>query len=703
MHSAKPAEASLSRGLLRGLPFVALLSLMSASGEARAGGCPPLVVPVTTGFPSRAPSSQMFSTCVDGDNLWPHAGGGPFFAVGPTTTTPRGGVSFGIVGSFLSEPIGVRVSSPDPAGSTVFVVDKAFDATVLLALGMTDRLELTLAAPATLYQSGAGLEPISATSVGLLRSAPRDLRFGLSAALLARPRTGEERGPALTGRLEFSAPTGSVDAFARGRTATVVPSIVFAYKISRVELAAEVVARLRGETTFGTAVIGPQVGGAGGFTVDILWDRWLSAGFEMFALRTLSKQLPAPDDTSGAAPPPLVPGEWIAHVSTAHFLAGDLTFSLGGGSSIPFAAHGAFTSPQYRLDFALRYAPTGRDTDGDGVPDRDDRCPTERGPRENGGCPDHDTDGDGIPDSKDKCPDQPGTIADLGCPGLDSDGDGIPDAQDKCPALPEDFDGFQDHDGCPEADNDLDGIPDAQDKCPNDPEDLDGFQDHDGCPDPDDDQDGIPDAQDKCPNDPEDLDGFQDHDGCPEPDNDEDGVPDAIDLCPNTAETLDGFQDADGCPEPGAKPLVRWQDDHIVVSAPAVPFAPGKDTVPPALEKQLRVMAQLAAGRAPLGSVLVEAYADRPGDVSVRALELAVARAGAVKKTLVAAGLPAALITAAAGDPAAKRPAGAPTIDLTVVRRARPSRPKPSGRARGAPGPVNAGATPAPPAAKGPQ
>jgi outer membrane protein OmpA-like peptidoglycan-associated protein len=131
----------------------------------------------------------------------------------------------------------------------------------------------------------------------------------------------------------------------------------------------------------------------------------------------------------------------------------------------------------------------------------------------------------------------------------DTDGDGIPDSEDKCPNEAEDKDGFQDEDGCPDPDNDGDGIPDAQDKCPNEPEDHDGFQDEDGCPDPDNDGDGIPDAQDKCPNEPEDKDGFQDADGCPDPDNDGDGIPDAQDKCPNQPETKNGYQDEDGCPD----------------------------------------------------------------------------------------------------------------------------------------------------------
>src|SRR5204863_6589756 len=98
----------------------------------------------------------------------------------------------------------------------------------------------------------------------------------------------------------------------------------------------------------------------------------------------------------------------------------------------------------------------------------------------------------------------------------DTDGDGILDSVDKCPTEPEDKDKFQDDDGCPDPDNDGDGIPDSRDKCPNQPEDKDGFEDLDGCPDPDNDHDGIPDAQDKCPNDPETINGYQDDDGCPD-------------------------------------------------------------------------------------------------------------------------------------------------------------------------------------------
>jgi len=70
-----------------------------------------------------------------------------------------------------------------------------------------------------------------------------------------------------------------------------------------------------------------------------------------------------------------------------------------------------------------------------------------------------------------------------GGPGRDSDGDGLPDREDECPDRAEDRDGFQDGDGCPDLDNDSDGVDDSEDQCPLKAENKNGFEDEDGCPD----------------------------------------------------------------------------------------------------------------------------------------------------------------------------------------------------------------------------
>lgn len=56
------------------------------------------------------------------------------------------------------------------------------------------------------------------------------------------------------------------------------------------------------------------------------------------------------------------------------------------------------------------------DTDGDGINDEEDKCPTVPGVARYQGCPVPDRDHDGVNDEEDRCPDVPGTKANFGCP-----------------------------------------------------------------------------------------------------------------------------------------------------------------------------------------------------------------------------------------------------------------------------------------------
>jgi outer membrane protein OmpA-like peptidoglycan-associated protein len=116
--------------------------------------------------------------------------------------------------------------------------------------------------------------------------------------------------------------------------------------------------------------------------------------------------------------------------------------------------------------------PPPADTDGDGIIDPDDACPTVPGLAQFKGCPD--TDKDGIQDSEDKCPTVPGLPKYQGCPIPDTDGDGLNDEEDKCPTVP----GLARYQGCPIPDTDGDGINDEEDRCP----DVPGVPEMKGCP-----------------------------------------------------------------------------------------------------------------------------------------------------------------------------------------------------------------------------
>ncbi|WP_052503460.1 choice-of-anchor B family protein [Lacinutrix sp. Hel_I_90] len=159
------------------------------------------------------------------------------------------------------------------------------------------------------------------------------------------------------------------------------------------------------------------------------------------------------------------------------------------------------------------------DSDGDGIEDRFDNCPSLANPNQ------LDTDADGIGDACE----------------IDSDDDGVLNDIDNCIYLANpdqiDIDNNGIGDAC-EVDTDLDGYPDQSDNCPTtenpDQADVDNDGIGDAC-DNDSDNDGIPDDLDNClmVENPEQLD--TDNDGlgdmCDD-DDDNDGVLDTLDNCP---------------------------------------------------------------------------------------------------------------------------------------------------------------------------
>ena len=306
-----------------------------------------------------------------------------------------------------------------------------------------------------------------------------------------------------------------------------------------------------------------------------------------------------------------------------------------------------------------------KDSDGDGVPDKYDRCPnTPRGAIvDSRGCP-IDSDHDGVPDGIDQCPNTPAgvTVDAVGCP-VDSDGDGVPDNVDKCPNTPAGVVVYKDgaQAGCP-VDSDNDGIPDYLDKCPNTPSGVTVYKDgaQAGCP-VDSDHDGVPDYLDRCPNTPANARPV-DANGCPV-DSDHDGVPDYLDRCPGTRP---GTQvDASGCPvvaarpqpqpapaptQPapsGAAPLPTVNASLVLRN---VNFRPNSWRLPPeagpSLDQVAAAIKGIANARWEIGG-----YTSSMGDAA-KNLRLSRLRALAVRNYLVRQGVPARSLTAVGRGPA---------------------------------------------------
>jgi len=241
-----------------------------------------------------------------------------------------------------------------------------------------------------------------------------------------------------------------------------------------------------------------------------------------------------------------------------------------------------------------------KDTDKDGLKDKQDLCPETPGKVEMNGCPDKDN--DGLADKDDACPDEAGKPEFKGCP--DTDADGIIDGLDECPTVG----GKKEFNGCP--DKDGDGIADKDDKCP----DVAGMKEFLGCPDRD--GDAIVDNDDACP----DIKGLPQLKGCP--DSDGDGVADKDDKCPDVVGVASSF----GCPENKTfefSKVVYFNFDKSVITSQNL-----KD-----IEELARILKENNQVK-----VIVEGHADETGPESYN-LKLSEKRAEYVINYLVKKGM----------------------------------------------------------------
>ncbi|TMM29937.1 OmpA family protein [Polaribacter aestuariivivens] len=236
---------------------------------------------------------------------------------------------------------------------------------------------------------------------------------------------------------------------------------------------------------------------------------------------------------------------------------------------------------QTTLGLVIKFG--GKDTDGDGVYDKEDACPEVAGLKEFNGCPD--ADGDGIKDSDDACPNTAGLAAMNGCP--DSDGDGVADKDDMCPNEK----GTKANKGCPDSDGD-----------------------------------GVVDKNDKCPN----VAGPVSNSGCPWPDTDGDGVLDKDDKCVNEA----GPASNNGCPE-----SVINEDDEAVMGeyAKAILFNTGKASFKPGVTDKLNDIVEVMNNN-PKATFVIEGHTDSSGSAPLN-LRLSEKRAIAVRDYLVKQGV----------------------------------------------------------------
>ena len=533
----------------------------------------------------------------------------------------------GLFFHYVDDP--VQVVSPNSSDVESKLVRDRFTTQVGLAMGFFDVLELDVALPLVPYQSGADLAAIgeSGTVDGFSLS---DTRVAVKAAVL-KPEKANGFGVSISSVVFM--PTGDGQTLNSDGTFRGEPRVALGWQSkSGLELLGNIGFQVR--PTVGT------MNYAGGHAV-----RWGVGGAvpvvgEVDVIASVfGSQTVVQSETSGNG------GGDNSEADPAEALGG-LRFDLPAGFRIQAGGGAGFTdgvgAPDFRVFLSAHWANLKRDSDGDGLLNRNDDCPNnpedEDGFDDEDGCPDTDNDDDGLVDDEDDCPDKPEDADDYedtdGCPDTDNDGDGLRDTDDDCPLEAEDSDGFEDEDGCPDPDNDQDGISDEEDKCPNVP----GIEGKEGCPEDDADGDGIKDRPDQCPGDPEDKDGHNDEDGCPDADNDGDGILDVNDDCPDEPEVVNGKKDGDGCPdESDSKAKVVRRKIEI---SEKVHFATNKAEIKEESFDLLRDVADVLRKYSQITKIQIEGHTDSHGSGSYNQ-KLSHRRAASVKQFLVEQGISA--------------------------------------------------------------
>ena len=387
--------------------------------------------------------------------------------------------AIGIVGDYSYKPLVAYDANGNELAS---VIRHQLFGHVGASLVLWERLRLGFDLPVLLYQKGtSGNFGGDLTFQSSAAQAVGDLRVSADLRLF-----GTYQSPAsLALGVQVFAPTGRQRDFTSDGKVRVEPRLMFAGDASILAYAAKagVTYRAQNEQFVGTA-FGSEFAWSAAVGLRVA-DKRLLIGPEVFGASTLSDPF-----KKRTAPTELVAG--------VHYTIGD-SWRIGGGVG-PGLSRG-FGTPEIRALASFEWfapyeepkapPPKPSDRDGDGILDRDDACPDEKGvpsddPKKNG-CPrPKDTDGDGIIDPEDACPDVKGVANDdpdkNGCPP-DKDGDGILDADDACP----DEKGVKNDDpkknGCPPPkDTDGDGIIDPEDACPDTPGPRNDDPKKNGCP-----------------------------------------------------------------------------------------------------------------------------------------------------------------------------------------------------------------------------
>jgi OmpA-OmpF porin, OOP family len=417
------------------------------------------------------------------DRFDPAERGSDWFAADSLDLRGHGRLMLGATGDYAHKPLVLYDRGGEELKS---LIEHQLFVHVGASAVLWNRLRLGASLPVLAYQEG---EPGTVGGVAFRAeegAAVGDLRLSADVRLL-----GEYRSPfSLAAGVAVFAPTGKQEAFAGDGKVRVLPRLLVAGDLGNIAYAAKLGVLYRAnDAGFNGSPRGTELVGSAaiGYRTD---DGRLVVGPELFGSTVV-------EDGDAFFSRRSTPFELVFG---AHYrVTNDVRVGAGVG---PGLTRG-FGSPQVRGLLSLEWAPEParaplavppapeKDTDGDGILDKVDACPTTPGERSEdpakNGCPPADRDRDGILDRVDACPDEPGIASENpkqhGCPRPDTDKDGVFDDEDACSNEPGVRTADPATNGCPPPqDKDRDTILDPEDACPEAPGPRDANPKKNGCP-----------------------------------------------------------------------------------------------------------------------------------------------------------------------------------------------------------------------------